>query len=625
MCGIAGFVSSELQNGTSMINVLTHRGPDSVGEYKAEISGKYVFLGHARLSIIDLSAAGAQPMSTSDGKVHIVYNGEVYNFQALREKYLDGYVFRSKTDTEVILYLYHRFGIDFVHKLEGDFAISILDELRKKLYLIRDRVGVKPLYYFRNDWTLIFASEIKAILKSNLRFSISEDSLHAYFVFKYVPGSETMFSEIKRLAPGHILEYSIDSMQASVRPYWKLEKNSDYEKLSYVEGKGVLLDLLRNATEMRLISDVPVGTFFSGGLDSSAIAYFIKDQSAITHYSARKNKTDLRKEGTSSDFFYSEKLARDFSLNLSPIDIGSDEANLELIRKTLFYSDDLIADASQIPSYLITRECAASSKVMLSGMGADEIFFGYAGHLLTLLSQNFDKLPGFLSRFVASRCRSLDQGNGCLKAYRRYLHKFGKYYDYPGYKYGLFSIVGDYENSMSAFKDGENSSAAFLSGYFKNGDDPFDSLMRFDVENMLVKNLHYTDRMSMANSVESRVPFLDHRIVEFAYTIPRAWKLSDTGVAKKILKDTLKPYLPSYILKRRKAGFGMPLRSIFSSQDKVSSLLDFEFFGSFDSFSVPNIKRMISSHQQGREDNSSIIYALISYQEWHKLFMNGRF
>jgi asparagine synthase (glutamine-hydrolysing) len=379
---------------------------------------------------------------------------------------------------------------------------------------------------------------------------------------------------------------------------------------------------LQDSVKMRLMSDVPVGTFFSGGIDSSIIAWFLKENHNITHYTARKEVKDLKKEGTTSDFEYAQLLAKQWKLNLVPIDISAGEANTELISKTLFYSDDLIADGSQIPSYLITREARKTSTVILSGMGADELFCGYKGHIMALLAQRLENLPGFINHPVGRLFRNFNPGKGSFKAYKRHLKQFGRYTTgYGKSRYALFSIVGDYENALSLFRQPENDSMQIFNEYFDNDQDVFDNLFRFELDNFLVKNLHYVDRMCMANSMEGRVPFLDKRIADFAYSIPRKYKISDTLTTKVILKDTFKDILPIDLIKRRKAGFGMPLRSILTSEERAYSLLDLEFFDGLNIVSVDSIKELVSNHALGKEDNSALLYALISFREWHRLWM----
>jgi len=620
MCGINGYISDEKLNGEAMLLTLNHRGPDHHQGHNEVINGNNIFLGHTRLSILDLSDDGNQPMFSDDKQIVMVFNGEIYNFEKLKLLYFKNDRFNSKTDTEVILKLYEKFGISFINELNGDFAIAILDKRINQLFLIKDRVGVKPLYYYHTNSKFIFGSEIKTIFAAGVKPVLAEDGLQNYFVFKYTPKNNTLYKNIFRLPPASYIQFDLNKKSFTTQQYWSVQKNKNYTSLSYNDAKEILYQLVEESVNSRLIADVPIGNFLSGGLDSSIIAYFLKDRKDILHYCARKSETDLKKEGTTSDYHYANKLSEEWHLKLLQANIGSEEANLDLIKKTLYYSDDLIADGSQIPSYLITKGASKTSKVILSGMGADEIFLGYAGHMLTLLSNNINnKLPFGLSDVLYRRGAKVNQGKGRFLAYRRYIHKIGKYGNYPNYKFAILNLVGDFENSCSVYSGDKESLIHTLSDYFPKDEDTFDALFRFELENVLVKNLSYTDRTSMANSVECRVPFLDHRLIEFAYSIKRSYKLSNTGKSKRILKDTFKSQLPSYIVNRRKAGFGMPLRSIFSSESKVNHLLDISFFSNFNHFSIDNIDKIIKNHISGKEDNSYIIYALISFQEWYKL------
>ena len=618
MCGICGYISEKRFYEDKMKNILVHRGPDNSGVLKRTCGNKQVFLAHNRLSIIDLSADGNQPMHSSDNTVSVIFNGEIYNYGTLKRQYLQGYNFRSNTDTEVIVYLYKKLGIGFISRLVGDFAIAILDTRLSKFYLIRDRVGVKPLYYYFQNNDLVFGSEIKAITAAGVRPELAHENIQKYFIFKYTPQNDTLFKNIHRVNPSSYLEFDILKSRLKEEKYWVLEKDPNFAKMTYGSAKKHLYSLVENAVNMQLMSDVPVGFFLSGGLDSSIISFFLKKHTDITHYCARKDEKDLKKEGTTSDYSYASHLSKQWNLNFHELPIGSDETNLELIRNTIRFNDDLIADGSQIPTYLITKQARKSSKVLLSGMGADELFLGYAGHMITLMSLNLDMLPTLLAKQTAMVLRSLNQGKGKFLAYRRYLHKIGKYYNYPNYKYGLYNIVGDFENSSSVYNGNREEAIQTFQTYFQEGHDIFDSIFRFELDNFLVKNLHYVDAMSMANSVESRVPFLDHRIIEFAYGINRKFKLSPFGNTKRILKDSFRSVVPEYILSRRKAGFGMPLRSIFSERSNIVKLLDVDFFSNFEGFSLQNIQRIIDNHLIGREDNSSIIYALISFEAWYK-------
>ncbi|HUF10940.1 MAG TPA: asparagine synthase (glutamine-hydrolyzing), partial [Rhodothermales bacterium] len=516
---------------------------------------------------------------------------------------------------------YLELGPDFVELLNGDFAIALLDRRNSRLLLYKDRLGVKPLYYYWNaSGVFAFASEIKAFVAAGIDLSIDERAVQQYFAFKYVPRDDTLFSNVKRLHPGSVLELDIEAKSFSQRRYWTPDCSSSTARLSYSDGKARLLELLEDAVRIRLVSDVPVGSFLSGGVDSSAIAYFLRDEPRLTHFCARKSEVDIRKEGTTADFPAALRLSKDWRLRLRPADIGQKNLTLHHIAQTVYHSDDLIADGSQIPSFEIARAASASCPVMLSGMGADEIFYGYASHVLTLLAIYFDKLPTAVAKHVASLFGRLDQGRGTFKAYRRWLHRFGRYYADADRRFGAFAIVGDLENSMRLLKKHESPVRDVITEYFPIERDPFESLTRFELDNFLVKNLNYFDRTCMAHGVEGRVPFMDHRLVEFALSLPRNYKMSHLGRQKRILKDALHAKVPNHILSRRKAGFGMPLRSIFSNMEMIDELLEVDFFGGFEMFDIDHIRLIVSAHVDGREDNSAIIYALISYQEWYKQF-----
>ncbi len=622
MCGIAGYVSEQLWDGDRMLSVIQHRGPDAHTSEIHEIEGKKVCLGHNRLSILDLSPKGNQPMSTHDGRISMAYNGEVYNFQTLKTIHFPSQPFDSGTDTEVILRLYEKYGLDALQHLNGDFAIALIDKHKKKLFLVRDRMGVKPLYYTINNGALFFSSEIKGILAAGIKAENNEEVLQQYFAFKYVPQQNTLFKGIYRLPPAHVLSYDIPSGEYSLHQYWRPQQQDKYKGMSYKEAQTHLYNLIEDATQKRLVSDVSVGTFFSGGLDSSIIAHFLKGKDEILHYCAGKEAKDLKKEGTTSDAQYAQLLAKQWNLNLEMINIGGEQLTKDMIRKTIHFTDDIIADGSQIPSYLITQKAAKKSTVILSGMGADELFLGYAGHLLIRMDQYIHSLPKIIRQSLLKQFAALQSGKGAFKAYKRYLQKLGSYAQFGAQRYAMYNIVGDVQSARQIFKTPDESVGEMFTHYFSEEEDPFESLKRFEWENFLIKNLHYTDRMSMANSVENRVPFLDHRIVEFAYNCPTQYKISKALSGKRILKDAFRKHLPKKLIDRRKAGFGMPLRSLLSTEEQVDQLLEMDFFNNFTTFSIEGIQKVIKEHITGRKDNSALIYALITYQEWYKMHLD---
>ncbi|MCB1597204.1 MAG: asparagine synthase (glutamine-hydrolyzing) [Gammaproteobacteria bacterium] len=617
MCGIAGFISTRTRDRDAMLQALQHRGPDASGRFAIEAGGRQVFLGHTRLSIIDLSEAGTQPMFTANRRIAIVFNGEIYNFQALKQRYLGDVEFRSATDTEVLLALYERMGLACLQHLNGDFAVAILDQDRGKLLLMRDRIGVKPLYVWQSGEELVFGSEVKALFAAGVVPELDAEQVQPYFVFKYVPGNATLFKGVMRLPPGNYLEYDLATGRVSRTAYWQPATATD-TSISYRDACDLVRETVADATRLRLVADVPVGTFLSGGLDSSIIGSLVRDEINIAHYCARQSASHTRQEGTVSDFYYAKKLADDWHLNFRAIDIGADELTLEQISTTAYFADDLIADSAQIPTYLITEGAGVSSRVFLSGMGADELFLGYAGHLLTMLSWRIGQVPGH--QVALDIFGKLAEGRGAFKSIRRYLYRLGKYRNYPDYQAAIFSLVGDFERSASLVEGDRDALIDKFSGYFPAGGDAFEGLKRFEFDNYLQKNLAYTDRMAMANSVEVRVPFLDHRVVDLAYSLPRGFKLGNFGETKRVLKDAFRAELPAYVIQRRKAGFAMPIRSLFGSRDRLQSMLDMALLAEIIPVNVAAIQLTIDRHIDGSEDNSSLIYALISFQEWYKLF-----
>lgn len=621
MCGIAGYIGRGEIDACSVLSVLQHRGPDDRGEYEDRKGECRIWFGHRRLSILDLSHHGQQPMLSHDRNHVLVYNGEIYNYAKLKQEFFPGMQFDSGTDTEVLLHLFSWKGVYCIPMLCGDFAFAFYDRESSVVYLVRDRLGVKPLYFRHTEDGLIFGSELKVFLEAGVPMRENTADLLSYMVFKYYPEDRTPFEDIYRVPPGTYMKYDIASNTLTSHRYWDVNL-TDRTTMPYGDAVMQFRAIFSDAVEERLIADVPVGTFLSGGLDSSAIAYHLRGHDDVVHHCARKARGDLRKEGTTSDADYAQRLSDDWNLTTLFYDIGMENAEEDLIAKTMFYSDDLIADGSQIPSYLITKHAAGVSKVMLSGMGADELFFGYGGHLLTLLSSYLDRLPTAVRRMLTRKLGKLQPGKGKGKGYKRFLVKLGRYEPYASNKYGLYSIVGDYERSLSVVQGG-NAPLQYITPYFENADNPFEALSRFEMKNFLVKNLTYLDRMCMANSVEGRVPFMDHRLVEFALSLPVEYKLSPFGTSKRILKDAMKGFLPDYILNRRKAGFGMPLRSIFSDQQKLDQLLQIDYFGGMSDFNTDNIIALADEHIAGINDNSSILYALVSFRIWRQRWIEN--
>jgi asparagine synthase (glutamine-hydrolysing) len=612
MCGIAGYISSrpDVFDMPGALGAIAHRGPDFDDQFSEQVGGSFVGFGHRRLSIIDLSSAGHQPMH--DGGVSLIYNGEVYNYLELRKTHLSDASFRSDSDTEVILQLYLKFGKDFVKLLNGDFAIAILDRNRSEMLLIRDRLGIKPLYIYESDGILAFASEIKAFTGAGLHVRVNEAEIGNFLVFKYSPGQATLFKEVRRLNPGHLMVVDLNTRALEQTSYWKLNPACSEFKGSYEDAKHALRHQLKSAVEKRLVGDVPIANYLSGGLDSSIIAHYLRD-GGHQHYCAVKHKADTDAEGTTSDGHFARRLATEWGLDLEEIPIGLDQLTETEIGRAAWACDDLIADGSVIPAMLIAAEAAKTHKVVLSGMGADELFLGYNGHMLLRLSGYAEKIPG-LKSMLAPLMRSVAAGRGPLKAYRRYINKWGNNLG-KDFEPGRYSVVGDVDSALSVFR-GEHRYAEVFEPYFDHKSDPWEGLLHFETDNFLVKNLNYLDRSSMAYGLESRVPYLDHELVEFAAGLPLHFKLDWKLKPKRILQDAYADVLPIYITKRRKAGFGMPLRTLLGRPAVLEALLPLEFYSGFKCFDLDAVRRIKDAHLNGIQDQSALLYALIVFRLW---------
>ena len=606
MCGIVGFVGRDLSKLRleESVEALRHRGPDFGDSFKEWVGKRCLFFGHRRLSIIDLSDEGNQPMH--EGEVSIVFNGEIYNYRELKAAHLGGEPFHSNSDTEVVLKLYRKFGADFVRHLNGDFAMAIFDRHKGELLLIRDRMGVKPLYIYESDGLFGFASEIKAFEKAGLMLTPRPDGLGKFLVFKYSPGQDTLYNEVRRLAPGTILRLNLNSGKLNEEKYWNLQDEVKPYRGSFDDAKVELRERLGAAIEARLVADVPIANYLSGGLDSSIIAHHLRGKE-FTHYCAVKNERDLKAEGTSSDGAFAKQLAADWNLNLETISIGLDQLTPELILKSIGACDDLIADGSIIPSMLIAERAAQKHRVVLSGMGADELFLGYNGHFLLKLTQMAQSVPGFKG-LASPLLQKIKAGKGPFKAYRRYLQKWGNNLG-KDYQAARYSVVGDVDSALSLLKRPPDLESIF--GSLQGND--FESLFAFEMENFLVKNLHYLDGSSMAYGLESRVPYLDHELVKFAAGLPVDFKLDKQLRSKKVLKAAYADVLPVDITKRRKAGFGMPLRSLLSKRSVLDQLLPYDVLEATGQIDMDQLRKLEEAHISGKQDQSALIYGLVVY------------
>lgn len=532
MCGIAGifsFTGQSIEENTinKMTEALVHRGPDGQGTF---VEGP-VALGHRRLSIIDLESGG-QPMQSVSGNSVISYNGEIYNFPDLRANLLkEGYLFKTKCDTEVILTLYEKYGVDCLQHLSGMFAFALWDRKRQRLFLARDRVGIKPLYICTQPDRLIFSSEIKAIRKAAPHFNeLDPQSVNSYFTRQYVGGAGTIFKEIKKVLPGTYLE--VDSAGVKEKIYWQPAPNCDNE-ITLPEAVTQLDHLMQQSVTEHLVSDVPVGLFLSGGIDSGTLLSYVVNNSA---QQVQTFSVGFGEESKLSETKFARLLANNYETNHREIQVTYEEVlnSLPFILKNL---DQPFADYAALPTFIMSKFAAEHVKVVLSGEGADELFGGYNRYRLFALFDAFDKMPinGFLSRWrLPKPCLFNDSQRSRL---------FKKEFIRQSSLEAEVKMMAD-KNKFS--KAGHVNSALFL-----------------DVKNWLVDDLLMkVDKMGMLASLEARVPYLDHQLIEFMFALKGSLKVGIKSI-KILLKKLAQPKLPREIYNRPKHGFTIPVNDWF--------------------------------------------------------------
>ena len=618
ICGIAGFEDRQLLE--SMCSVMQHRGPDDGGLYTDSNIG----LGHQRLSVIDLES-GHQPIHNEDETVWTVFNGEVYNFRELRsvlEK--QGHTFYTSTDTEVLVHLYEQYGTGFVKELRGMFAFALWDSDKKRLLLARDGMGVKPLYYTVVDGKLLFASEIKSLLQyEGVKLAVNLHALHDYLTLRHSLGTETMFSGIYKLLPGHILTFQDGKM--STERYWDISFKVESGKSEDYYSKR-LLELLNESVKMRLVSDVPLGVFLSGGLDSSVITGLMSrmvDEPIETFtvgFGEHGEIGELEQARAVSDYFgtnHHELL----------VEQGAFKENLADI---VWHMDEPVADPAALPLYLLSEMTKKHVTVVLGGDGGDEQFGGYVSYKMGLLNKYYQQaVPGLVRhnllnpvlRSIPNVNSKVHVGLGCLTAgtaphgFLTAKSVFSEDDKHSLYTDDVLNEIGDYDSSDWT-----------VDMFFTKPKDAFlNRMMYSDSKTFLVDDiLLVKDKMTMASGLEARVPLIDTKVVEFAASIPPHLKLKGLD-EKYILKKAARDILPPATQDRKKRPFRIPINTWFKDELKeialqVMSDSVVEKEGYFKPQQVENILR---KHSQSKLLYNHQLYTLLVFEVWHKTFMEG--
>ena len=622
MCGICG-VASYQPDGSVDISVLKqmndsiqHRGPDDDGYYQDEQAS----LAMRRLSIIDLHT-GQQPISNETGDVWVVYNGEIYNFKDVRaELERRGHAFKTQTDTEVIVHAYEEYGDACVGHLNGMFAIALWDARKRRLFLARDRVGIKPLYYWAGRDKLVFASELKAlILHPDVPRKINLDALDIFLTLEYVPAPYTIYENIFKLLPGHTL--TVENGETKIRQYWDVP----YQPISQSEAEctETLSGLINEAVKIRLMSDVPLGAFLSGGIDSSTVVgYMSRNMSEPVQTFSIGFEDD-----TYDEVPFANAVAKHFGTNHHVEVLNPDIATL--VEQLVPHHDEPFADTSIFPTYLVSKLARQQVKVVLSGDGGDELFAGYDTYIAEKLDRYYGRLPGALRQRMLPRFAEWlppqPAKKGLINKVKRMVEGGALDPSLQHTRWMMFLNSSEkndlYRSDLRATMN-DNLTANYLGNYFEKAN-RFDSLAQqqyVDIKTYLADDiLTKVDRMSMATSIEARVPLLDYHIVEFAMNLPPHMKLNGSRT-KSILRNAVKHLVPELVLEKPKQGFSIPMKHWLRTSLKpmMLDLLSKDSLHTHGYFDHQVVSNWIQEHLGGRVNHSHRLWSLMVFEMWRR-------
>jgi len=630
MCGIAGAFHYKSNMPVSqnslekMSGEIIHRGPDDEGFYL----GNSVGLTFRRLSIIDLNT-GNQPIHNEDKTVWVVFNGEIYNFIELRadlEK--KGHTFYTKSDTEVIVHLYEEYGEDFMQPLNGMYAIALWNVKNETLLLVRDRAGIKPLYYSETKDGIVFASEIKALLKAGVSRQPDHEAVNQYLSYGYIPSPLTGFSAIKKLNSGHMLVCSGSSY--AEKEFWDLDHIEEtYKDLSEDEMAGLLIDELTGVIQRQIRSDVPIGIFLSGGIDSSLIASVAAEKCALN----LEAFTIGFKEESYNELTSARIVTDRLGLNLNEFILSEDDIVRE-IEHIMSFIDEPLFDYSAIPVYFVSKLARSKVKTVIGGEGGDELFGGYQTHYLNKITQWYRKIPHIARKGISSAVNRLPESHNYLStAYKlkRFAYGADFPYDEGHYRWKVLFDEKQKQKLLSSdfIRETDGLDSYHTMGRYFNiarakGYSIEDQLMYVDFKTFLQDDpLHKTDRMSMANSLEVRVPLLDNAIIDFSRKVPVNKKIKGFQ-SKYLLKKALSRFQPPEIAFGKKRGFTPPLAVWIKNglKDYMLSTLSPESISKIGFLNQSYINTIIDDHLEGRAENSRQIWALVALVNWYQNYVS---
>jgi asparagine synthase (glutamine-hydrolysing) len=624
MCGIAGCSYAMIEDNPEsclkkMNEVMFHRGPDD-GDYFYD---RNMAVCHRRLSIIDLSVNGRQPMHSNDRQLTIVFNGEIYNFLELREELQRiGYRFKTRTDTEVLLNSYKEYGVECLQKIRGMFAFAIWDSIKRELVLCRDRIGKKPLYYYFDGKNIAFASEIKSILQiPGVQKNIDYTSIIDYLKYLYVPHPKSIYANIHKLEPGYYLVYKDEELETV--QYWDI----DFSEPLYGSSNEIseeLFSIISDSVRTRLISDVPLGAFLSGGIDSSAVVALMSEAKE----GAVKTCTIGFDEAGHNEGVYAKEFSKQFKTEHHEYYLTENEDIETVIKKLVWHFDEPFADSSMVPTYHVCRVAREIVTVALSGDGGDESFGGYKKYSIDQIENRVRNLvPRFMLSIVSAALDNCEKGIGkriySLSSTAALSPLEGFYVTNTFFPDSMLkNILADWLiNETKGYDSCEHTRRYYDNA---NGKHHLSKILYTDLKSYLPGDiLTKVDRMSMANSLEVRSPLLDHKVIEFAAKIPSALKTRGGG-NKIILKEAFKKILPPELMNRKKHGFEVPLDNWFRVElNKMAYdyLFRRAYMGEF--FNITELKALWYRHQSEKANYGTNLWSLLVFSLWYEEFMSS--
>lgn len=654
MCGIAGYFYTKPPNNSIDMNQLQmHRGPDSNGSMYFD--NNKVGLFHQRLSIIDLSSAGKQPMTSSCDKcgigIHLTYNGEIYNYRELKQRLIDrGHVFKSNSDSEVIIHLYAEYGLDAIKMLNGIFSFALYDNRddeqedgiqKGDLIIARDHLGVKPLYYAKSTSGVSFASELKTLLLDpNISRELDHQAIYSYMTFLWSPSPNTPLHHVKKLEPGHFFIVRNGTIIENKRFY---EIPIEMNKLELSESDLIeqTREKIKQAVTKQMVADVPIGAFLSGGLDSSSIVAIMKEiepDYEINCYSIGfKEYGDKSAEGFTSDLYYAKKVANRLGVKLHTLEIDSSIHND--LAEVIYHLDEPQADPAPINALKIAERANEHGlKVLMSGAGGDDIFTGYRRHYALMQEKYWSWLPKSMRKLIQIPAERQLQGRG-FGSESAVIRRISKAFGYAGlpheerlasyFYWSHPAIRRKILTPTTLAKISDTRGAQALHNTLANlpsNHAAIDKMLYLECKHFLTDhNLNYTDKMTMARSIETRVPLLDLNLVEWAFKLPNSLK-QNKSTGKYIFKKSMESYLGKDIIYRKKTGFGAPLRKWIHKDltDFIGEYLSEKSINERGLFNYNEIKTLIAADKCGKIDASYSIYSLLNIEMWCRIFIDQK-